>query len=42
MCAIVDANVTFEVFGKKQTEAGKRFRTGWTATVGSSWSAART
>ena len=26
MCAIVDANVTFEVFGKKQTEAGKRFR----------------
>lgn len=26
MCAIVDANVTFEVFGKKQTEAGKKFR----------------
>ena len=26
MCAIVDANVTFEVFGRKQTEAGVRFR----------------
>ena len=26
MCAIVDANVTFEVFGKKQTEAGRKFR----------------
>ena len=26
MCAIIDASVTFEVFGKKQTEAGKRFR----------------
>ena len=26
MCAIVDANVTFEVFGRKQTEAGRRFR----------------
>ena len=26
MCAIVDANVTFEVFGRKQTEAGTRFR----------------
>ena len=26
MCAIIDANVTFEVFGKKQTEAGMEFR----------------
>ena len=26
MCAIIDANVTFEVFGRKQTEAGVRFR----------------
>ena len=26
MCAIVDANVTFEVFGRKQTEAGVEFR----------------
>ena len=26
MCAIVDANVTFEVFGRKQTEAGRKFR----------------
>ena len=26
MCAIIDANVTFEVFGKKQTEAGVAFR----------------
>ena len=26
MCAIVDANVTFEVFGRKQTEAGTTFR----------------
>lgn len=26
MCAIVDANVTFEVFGRKQTEAGTMFR----------------
>ena len=26
MCAIIDANVTFEVFGGKQTEAGVRFR----------------
>ena len=26
MCAIIDANVTFEVFGRKRTEAGKRFR----------------
>ena len=26
MCAIVDANVTFEVFGNKRTEAGVRFR----------------
>ena len=26
MCAIIDANVTFEVFGTKQTEAGVRFR----------------
>ena len=26
MCAIIDANVTFEVFGKKQTKAGEKFR----------------
>ena len=26
MCAIIDANVTFEVFGTKRTEAGVRFR----------------
>lgn len=26
MCAIIDANVTFEVFGRKQTEAGVQFR----------------
>lgn len=26
MCAIVDASVTFEVFGRKQTEAGRQFR----------------
>ena len=26
MCAIVDANVAFEVFGRKQTEAGTTFR----------------
>lgn len=26
MCAIIDANVTFEVFGSKQTEAGIHFR----------------
>ena len=26
MCAIIDHNVTFEVFGRKQTEAGKEFR----------------
>ena len=26
MCAIIDANVTFEVFGSKQTEAGIQFR----------------
>lgn len=26
MCAIVDANVTFEVFGRKRTEAGGKFR----------------
>ena len=26
MCAIIDANVTFEAFGKKQTEAGVQFR----------------
>ena len=26
MCAIVDANVTFEVFGRKQTDAGTKFR----------------
>ena len=26
MCAIIDANVTFEVFGRKQTEAGAQFR----------------
>ncbi len=26
MCAILDANVTFEVFGKKQTDAGRKFR----------------
>ena len=26
MCAIIDANVTFEVFGRKQTEAGIEFR----------------
>lgn len=26
MCAIVDANVTFEVFGRKRTEAGRKFR----------------
>ena len=25
MCAIIDACVTFEVFGEKRTEAGKRF-----------------
>lgn len=26
MCAIVDANVVFEVFGRKRTRAGKQFR----------------
>ena len=26
MCAIVDANTVFEVFGTKQTDAGRRFR----------------
>ena len=26
MCTIIDANVTFEVFGKRQTEAGVQFR----------------
>ena len=26
MCAIIDANVTFEVFGRKRTEAGVQFR----------------
>ena len=26
MCAIVDANVAFEVFGRKRTSAGMRFR----------------
>lgn len=26
MCAIVDANVTFQVFGNKRTEAGRKFR----------------
>ena len=26
MCAIIDANVTFEVFGRKQTDAGVQFR----------------
>ena len=26
MCAIVDASAVFEVFGRKQTEAGRRFR----------------
>ena len=26
MCAIIDANVTFEVFGGKRTEAGVQFR----------------
>lgn len=26
MCAIVDASAVFEVFGRRQTEAGRQFR----------------